>query len=1078
MITRALLLVLVWCSCVQAATRVALVSTCEGDGMLDVLTLAQAKLSAEPGVEVVERTEVERVLREQKLWRCGLSSYGQAVAAGRLLGVEVFAALEVLPNEKEALGLVCFSAGSGARLMDVVLAKGAAPAVANAILGTVRDACIKQQLPGTSRNTVCILAVRNAGLVRGLDGVCESVGRMLERRLLSSPSLAVLERARLDQVNRERNLPVTGSATNTLRAALNQFELEFSHGTGSNDIHVTVFQSNAAGQALPKINADAALDRTADLVESISTQIITALQASPLVRKIDRRAEALRFSREAKFFHENGQDLAALQAAEAAVALDPANKNSRELLFLTLLTRANVLIGGAGGKVGKVPAEDLKQAFSLAQRGAQLRWELVVALPLKQRVAAAIRGNPSHLVLDRFVYNAGLLSAGFDAESRAEYTELEGVCRRIWLMLWQAVFDDMKTESDLGYGSGYCFYMYLGGIWGETNSAIWANDMLHGLDAWLERVNTVGVCRVHHNRTNWVLTPLLYQLRYPKKTMLHAKRAWIMEEADLEKVGGFFEKLKQHPEPLLQLYGRGGDLVKRLRQETQPSAADREQFAEMLRLGKATIADPSCPQMNYGGAVYQVLLDLLDFFPDREWRQAQQQELFEFMLARNEFFPVVGQAAVNPFAPDFAGYSGELTIFTGNSDSPHVTNLAPYAKNLERLIALADSPSFANLVDAQGYGRTEVDRQLMQLCQRLGVKPPAAIKKPTPLWSSAKLVWSGRLAGLVQPRIVGESLWALDSSQTPARLVRVPLDGGKVENYDRIPIPTLPDQHYAMVTTNGIQIFPSGAAAVSLFTEANGLPSGPISAAVCCDGKLYAAIGIDEVYRKIPSYLVRWDLKTGAVDLLASTLRKEKRSPLDSTSPPFLIRHMVADPARHQVLLTVDIGQNHQGTDFTGLWSLDTQTDQLTLLLPLAARCDWVSPIRGSEIVLTRSCAVYGCYYSVITFNLDTRKGQMIYSTGWAKADQYLTDGTAPPVLNSYTRFPHLLVDGWLWSGNPFCRVLTNGVPREFLPSFTGKSLGQIQYLEPVNQSRQILAGTDNQLWLLTLPENTSKDSP
>jgi hypothetical protein len=81
-----------------AQTRVALVSTCGGEAGQNVLALADAVLSAETNIVLVERREVERVLDEQKLTRCGLSDSAQALAVGKLLGVEVFATLETFPS--------------------------------------------------------------------------------------------------------------------------------------------------------------------------------------------------------------------------------------------------------------------------------------------------------------------------------------------------------------------------------------------------------------------------------------------------------------------------------------------------------------------------------------------------------------------------------------------------------------------------------------------------------------------------------------------------------------------------------------------------------------------------------------------------------------------------------------------------------------------------------------------------------------------------------------------------------------------------------------------------------------------
>ena len=94
----------------HAATRVALVSTCGGKAGEELLTLAVVKLSAGPGIEVLERRNVERVLDEQKLLRCGRSEAAPALVVGRILGVEVFASLETVAGEKDARGLVVYDA--------------------------------------------------------------------------------------------------------------------------------------------------------------------------------------------------------------------------------------------------------------------------------------------------------------------------------------------------------------------------------------------------------------------------------------------------------------------------------------------------------------------------------------------------------------------------------------------------------------------------------------------------------------------------------------------------------------------------------------------------------------------------------------------------------------------------------------------------------------------------------------------------------------------------------------------------------------------------------------------------------
>ena len=101
-----------------AMTRVALVSTDGKDVIRNVLDLAEAELGSEAKIELLERRQIERVLREQKLSLSGLVEANQIVAAGKLLSVDLFAVVETAAGGKEVLGLIVFQAQTGVRLWD------------------------------------------------------------------------------------------------------------------------------------------------------------------------------------------------------------------------------------------------------------------------------------------------------------------------------------------------------------------------------------------------------------------------------------------------------------------------------------------------------------------------------------------------------------------------------------------------------------------------------------------------------------------------------------------------------------------------------------------------------------------------------------------------------------------------------------------------------------------------------------------------------------------------------------------------------------------------------------------------
>lgn len=270
-----------------AATRVALVSTCGGNAGEKVLALAEVKLSAEEKFALLERGEVERVLQEQKLLLCGISQGGQALTVGRLLGAEVFASLEAVPGGEEALGIVVFDASSGVRLGDTVLPAGTVVEVADSVVAAVRAACEKRQGAKTAVRTVCLLSVRNADLPRELDSLCESVGRLLERRLLRSASLSLLERQRLEEVNRERKLPARAPSPDVL-TSLTIVELDIGRSSEGGGLRATASITDKAGQELAKVSAVVGQQNAVELADALLPRVLKTLDAAPVSASGDR----------------------------------------------------------------------------------------------------------------------------------------------------------------------------------------------------------------------------------------------------------------------------------------------------------------------------------------------------------------------------------------------------------------------------------------------------------------------------------------------------------------------------------------------------------------------------------------------------------------------------------------------------------------------------------------------------------------------------------------------------------------------------------------------------------------------
>ena len=152
------------------------------------VALVTAELSRDGKFELLERAEVDRILRERKLAGEGL--------AGLFPHTDLFAMVG-------GAGVVVFNAKNGYRLADRLFNQEAEPAEkAEFAVAEIRRAAEKAAISHpVSLSTV---AVRDVGVPRRLkDGIETSVAAV-ERLLLDDPRFQLLERGRLGLVNGER----------------------------------------------------------------------------------------------------------------------------------------------------------------------------------------------------------------------------------------------------------------------------------------------------------------------------------------------------------------------------------------------------------------------------------------------------------------------------------------------------------------------------------------------------------------------------------------------------------------------------------------------------------------------------------------------------------------------------------------------------------------------------------------------------------------------------------------------------------------------------------------------------------
>jgi hypothetical protein len=324
-----------------------------------LLALTEAKLFELKEIAMLERTEIDKVLAEQKL--TGMFDAEHAVRLGQILKADIFAVLETT-------SIVIFDANTGLRFVDETLPEKIDDAVKIAI-NAVKTALEKRQkLAEGKLVTFGVLEVRNADFPVARDAWCRAVTGMLERSLLQRGG-AVLERSRLQLVNKERAL--TGDATNALLSSMKQINLEFTRGETEKTFKISV----RLGDEI--FRAEGVFDKPLDAVHTIAEQLLESKD----VTESDRNAEAARFLRESVFQTNHHRYEAALEKAEVAFALAPDNIVYRRNLVSTLFSQASDTSfpdSGWGNRgpnnpnLSKATVEQARQAIHLAERAQDL----------------------------------------------------------------------------------------------------------------------------------------------------------------------------------------------------------------------------------------------------------------------------------------------------------------------------------------------------------------------------------------------------------------------------------------------------------------------------------------------------------------------------------------------------------------------------------------------------------------------------------------------------------------------------------------------------------------------------------
>lgn len=312
----------------DAVPRLALVASGQGHAE-SIASLMGVELSRRNDVVLLDRSDINKVLAEHQLQFDGLLTMKDALKTRELLRCDIFAELHDEPavgGRAEITSLIVFDALTGVRLYDGALDlsrgldDGAHVAVRAISLGLA-----KWKGGGTVPvgRTLSIVSARPLGLSESLNHVPGLLELLLERRLVNATDIAVVERKRLEWINKESEL--TPIRRDLLLASCVLVDLEVSREVPTEKLTVKALLTDGVGKPLGMVSATDSLDRVGNLVDALSRSLLTTLNLSPITESSRSMGfEAERFLGDATRLALRGRMADADVSEKAAIALTEA----------------------------------------------------------------------------------------------------------------------------------------------------------------------------------------------------------------------------------------------------------------------------------------------------------------------------------------------------------------------------------------------------------------------------------------------------------------------------------------------------------------------------------------------------------------------------------------------------------------------------------------------------------------------------------------------------------------------------------------------------------------------------------
>ncbi len=304
-------------TCYSKNLKLAIISE-SGQPLAD---LVLSDISSQSNFEVMERTEINKILQEQQLTKISLSGKN-LVKFSKISNIDIFVEIKygLAENNPKPLSFSVFNAKNGFKVTDEILTSELLvnrKIIVNSIL-KLRILLEKKQ-PFTN---VAILSIRNIGGTWWDKSLFNNIVIEVEKNLVASPEIAILERKSLNNIVKERKLT---NDFQELWTSSYLLDFEFCKGKNIGDMDLLLYILSTSENILGTLKYKNCFKNRALTIKKITNDLGKFFKKKiPTKTKLSTE-EAKRFAKKYQFYKKLYNEKKAKNAIISAIALDPKN---------------------------------------------------------------------------------------------------------------------------------------------------------------------------------------------------------------------------------------------------------------------------------------------------------------------------------------------------------------------------------------------------------------------------------------------------------------------------------------------------------------------------------------------------------------------------------------------------------------------------------------------------------------------------------------------------------------------------------------------------------------------------------